>query len=381
MILRDVLEFHAFCLARTGTRLDQYARALDAVLRPGDVVLDLGAGLGVLAAMACRRGAARVYAVEGTPAAVEFGRQLVDAAGLGGRITFLAQSSFEVVLPEPVDVIVSDVHGPFGLQDHGASAIHDARDRWLKPSGLVIPSQVELLVGPVEAPDTYAHHVGVWMRTVHGFDVSRVREWAVNLPYPARLEAAALLAPLATLGVVDLEAGRTPAVSGRRRFTVARAGTLHGVCGATKSTLSPGVTISNVPGAAETTNYACLFLPLAEPTALEAGDIVEVDVAVFDSSELRWRVVVTRPSVGALARFEHATLHALPALPAHARKLGHDYRPLRTEEGSIEMELLAQFDGTRTVADLRAWLEARAPGPDIASRRARLLRATIERAG
>jgi predicted RNA methylase len=59
------LEFHAFCLTDTGSRLDQFAAAIAARIRPGDTVVDLGAGTGVLSFLACRAGARRVYAIEG----------------------------------------------------------------------------------------------------------------------------------------------------------------------------------------------------------------------------------------------------------------------------------------------------------------------------
>ena len=44
-----------------------FRRAIKAVVRPGDVVLDLGSGTGVLGLLALKAGAARVYQVDESP--------------------------------------------------------------------------------------------------------------------------------------------------------------------------------------------------------------------------------------------------------------------------------------------------------------------------
>src|SRR5580692_11362276 len=122
----DPLGFHRFLLCNTGSRLEAYERAIRRAVRPGSVVLDLGAGTGILAFFACQAGARHVYAVE-RDAVAEYARVLVRANGLADRVTVLHSSSFEVELPERVDVIVADIFGTFGLQHGGLTALIDAR--------------------------------------------------------------------------------------------------------------------------------------------------------------------------------------------------------------------------------------------------------------
>ena len=68
-------------MIRDRVRTEAFRRAIDSVVRPGDIVLDVGAGSGILSVFAARAGAARVYAVEQTSVAV-LAQELAAANGV-----------------------------------------------------------------------------------------------------------------------------------------------------------------------------------------------------------------------------------------------------------------------------------------------------------
>ena len=86
-------------------RMERYRQAINRVIRPGDVVADLGTGLGVLALMAYQAGAARVYAVDNRPRSLWVAEQIVRANGAENDVHLVEGDAREVQLPEPVDVI------------------------------------------------------------------------------------------------------------------------------------------------------------------------------------------------------------------------------------------------------------------------------------
>jgi predicted RNA methylase len=374
------LEFHAFCLTETGSRLDQFAAALTARIRPGDTVVDLGAGSGILSFLACRAGATRVYAIESGDS-LEFARLLAARNGIRDRIEFVHLPSTHAVLPERVDVVVGDIHDTFGLQSRGLAAMIDARERFLVPGGTLIPCGIRVMAAPVEAPDLYRRTIDVWRTRIHGVDVSPMRALAVNQPTAARIERSQLLSEPTVLATIDLMRATHLHAGGSSTVETTRDGTMHGICGCFVTTLAEGIVMGNVPGDSSTTNFAQAYFPIDSPVAVRAGDRIAIQVDTHDAAAARWQVEVRRGHT-VVAQFDHSTLHA-GALSMHMlRKQADDYRPTLTERGAMERELLDRFDGTHSAAELESWLTSRSKAVLPSAREAAaFLKDTIQRCG
>ena len=84
-------------------------RLMTDVIRPGDIVADLGAGSAVLAIAAARLGASRVIAIELDPDAIGNAEENVARNGVGDRVTIL-EGDVEVLLPLVAPVRVALVN-------------------------------------------------------------------------------------------------------------------------------------------------------------------------------------------------------------------------------------------------------------------------------
>jgi protein arginine N-methyltransferase 1 len=344
-----------------GARLDAYARAIAAVVRPGDVVLDLGAGTGILGLLACRAGAARVYAVEEGDM-IEVARRLARANGFDARIVHLRAHSSHVTLPEPVDVVVCDQSGRFGVDGSILEDLDDVRRRLVKAGGRFVPSSIAVALAPVESPEAFAA-VAFWESRPAGFDVAAAREVAANTGYPRAIGGDELVAPAVVSEPIDLTAPPPRLVRIEAQWTVARAAMLHGLAAWFSATLAPGVVLTNSPVAPDRINRRHVFFPIDRPVALSAGDEVHASMRVMvEDVVVSWQVAVQAPGAAApRVRFAHSTLQGmlLDRSTLEGTRPGHV--PRLTARGLARRTVLELADGVRTLAEIeRAVLERHA---------------------
>lgn len=148
-------------MALDTTRNQAYYAALKQVITPESVVLDVGAGLGVLGILAAQLGAKRVYLVE--PAEViQVTEEIVAKNGDGDRVTCLQGKIEDIKLPEKVDVIISVFTGNFLLEEDLLPSLFYARDKYLKPNGIMIPQAAVMEAVPVCAPEIHQKQIACW---------------------------------------------------------------------------------------------------------------------------------------------------------------------------------------------------------------------------
>ncbi|CAL1596569.1 unnamed protein product [Knipowitschia caucasica] len=161
---------------RTGTYRTAILRNSESIR--GKVVLDVGAGTGVLSMFCVQAGAKKVYAVEACSIA-EQAVKIVKHNQMEDKIEVIRGTVETVEIPEPVDVIVSEWMGYALLHESMLNSVLYARDKWLKPGGLMLPSKAELYIAPMSDPVVEDRlHFWYHVKDQYGVDMSCMYEFA-----------------------------------------------------------------------------------------------------------------------------------------------------------------------------------------------------------
>jgi len=270
-------------MIRDRVRTEAFRRAINSVVRAGDIVLDVGAGSGILSVFAARAGAARVYALERTSIAV-LAEQLAAANEVAETVKVIHGDVMDIELPEQVDVIVSEWLGGFGIDEGMLVPVIAARDRWLKAGGVMIP-----------------YLVTAWTALVHDRYLAETIEFLREDPFGLRLD---VLAEKTVNEIIYSGTFRHLAASDRRsepgRLWTTNADRIpleqaqapheaeimlsvhdHGTANALalwfSAELAPGISLSVGPGDPPT-HWGMTTAPLRSPVELTPGTVVRARV-------------------------------------------------------------------------------------------------------
>ena len=349
-------------------RISAFSRAISEVVKPGDVVLDLGSGTGILGLLACRAGAKRVYSVD-DGGMVGLARQICQVNGLQDRVVFIKGLSTRVELPEKVDVIVADQIGHFGFNAGLLEYFSDARERFLKPGGTMVPCGIELLVAPVESKAMW-NQVEFWNNSPAGFDFSPARSLAANTGYPCKFQPEALLGAPLRIIALDLAGVTASPFKMEGCAAISRNGCLHGIAGWFSAHLSPKVNMTNSPLAPDSINRRNIFFPIDRPVDVVKGDYVRVVMHIVPRETMvTWTVEIWNEKNGdqsdqgrvCKASFKHSTFRGLLLCEEDLQHTQPSSVPQLTPWGDARLSVLTLCDGRRPLAEVEQEVFRRHP--------------------
>lgn len=306
--------------------------------------------------LALEAGAGRVTALDSAPVVALAAESLRCAVG-ADRVHAVRSMSAAFAPGERFDVVVCDHVGYFGIDYGIIELLQDARRRFLKQGGAIVPAWIDLHLAPVHAPKQ--------RRLVDGFvaaDAPRglreLHRYAVNAKHPATLEAGAVLGNAALLGRIDLRVDNPDAFAWKVEMQVTRAGRLDGLAGWFDCGLTETVRMTNSPLDPDRIERPQAFLPISEPFEVETGETIAAEIVARPSEDLiAWTVHHSRTG----RRFRHSTFDGMIVTEADIRRMQPCHAPRPTAMSRARSIVLGYCDGTRTRGEIRSAVLAEHP--------------------
>ena len=332
-------------------RMGAFCKPLAAMINANSVVLDLGAGTGIMALLACRYGAKRVYAVEPSDA-LQVARETAAKNGFSDRIVCIQQRSAAVTLPERVDLIVEDMRGALPWCSTHIPDVIDARERFLKPGGQIIPRKDSVFCAVAAADKHYRDQFLPWQSSPENVDLSPASRYVENAPSSVRFKPSQLLSTPVAWATIEYHSVAAANVRGEFALQAKRAGMAHGLLLWFETELLPDVKISNAPGRPKTV-YGQFFLPWPQPIELTKGMGVDVTLrADLIGEDYVW----TWESRVAENHFRQTSFAAAPLTAESLAKRAAHHRPTLGREGTIAQFVLERMSGSLSLAEIGAEL-------------------------
>ena len=169
----------------------------------GKVVLDIGCGTGILCMFAAKAGASKVIGIE-CSGIVEHAEKITRENHLDDIITIVKGKVEDVEIPaEKVDIIISEWMGYCLFYESMLDTVLFARDKWLKPDGMMFPDRATLFLCAIEDRQYKDEKIN-WWDSVYGFNMSCIRKVAISEPLVDVVDPKQVVTNVCLLKEVDL---------------------------------------------------------------------------------------------------------------------------------------------------------------------------------
>ena len=269
--------FHRSMLA-DAARNDAYAGAIRETVRPGDTVLDIGTGSGLLAMMAAEAGAGKVVACEAHPALAATAREIVKRNGFADRIEVVAAKSTALersgALASGADLIVSEIFSHTLIDEGAIESLNHGMKVLARPGARIIPASASIEVALVD----YKGDVQPPVARVGGFDLCLFdRHMPSAMTVPTKSRHLRLRSSPRSLFAFDFTRGEAPA-GGRRTLALeSGGGRVTGVVQWIALQLTDRLAFENAPGRDRPSHWPCVVYPFDFPLETSAGEEVRIE--------------------------------------------------------------------------------------------------------
>ncbi|MCC9604587.1 methyltransferase domain-containing protein [Blastopirellula sp. JC732] len=263
------LHYH-FEMLRDSYRMKSFREAIEASVQPGDKVVDLGGGTGVMSFFAARAGA-EVWYCERNPELVEAAERMLQANNVADQVHIVQADAAEFAPPTPVDAVVCEMLHVGLLREKQVQVISAFQKNYIAAHGpqlpRFIPEGTLLACQPVE----------------QCFEFEGFLATGPLFQAPADEHAdTSVLAETAVHHMVWYDRPLRTNIAWSGKFRIAKAGMMNGVRFITKNALTVLIEDQRVVP----WHNQFLVMPLDRPQQVEAGDVVEISFQYEAGGEL-----------------------------------------------------------------------------------------------
>lgn len=271
----ELLQVHELMLSDS-IRVQTFKEAISMSVQEGDIVLDMGAGTGILSFFAVQAGASKVYAVEPTRT-IDLARDIARKNNLEDKIEFINSDMKSAKIPEKVDCIISEWMGIFGLQENLLPNVAYARKSFLKEGGIMLPSEVKLFFVPIENQELHYQNSCRW-NEFYGLDFSPFALQQSKEIILSKISDTSFLSMPKDVVTINVKTDCSSEYDLEVEYQIQRKGLCHGFAGWFQANFQGDISLDTSPNKPQT-HWQQGYLPLVNPIEFNNQDSIKVGIS------------------------------------------------------------------------------------------------------